>query len=183
MESPHLLLVSDVSDSGHVSYYYYFLYMYSHLGFVIAICKPKFYHHFFFFLFHCHHWCFSPTDCNSVCGKDSHRKCHVLYITWWQLILTSSVQFLGANKTFPYLLLFPNCSLNWGVWTPEQLRKSCLGFCVYGSLAQPLTPSQVFVQWLYLLLDPWRLKKKKKVPFHYLVITKFSLQTDVIRTL
>lgn len=47
MESPHLLLVSDVSDSGHVSYYYYFLYMYSHLGFVIAIFTPKFYNHFF----------------------------------------------------------------------------------------------------------------------------------------
>lgn len=47
MESPHFLLVSNVSGSGRVSHYYYFLYMYSHLGFVIATFKPKFYSHFF----------------------------------------------------------------------------------------------------------------------------------------
>lgn len=47
MQAPHLLLDSDMSDRGHVSYYYYFLYMCSHLGFVTAIFKPKFYSHSF----------------------------------------------------------------------------------------------------------------------------------------
>lgn len=108
-----------------------FLYMYSHLGFVIAIFKPKFYSHIFFFLFRCSHWCSSHTSCNSVCGGDSHRKCHVLYITWWQLMFTSRVQCLGANNTFPHLLNLPNCPLNWGVGSHEQvlgdLRKSYPG--------------------------------------------------------
>lgn len=36
-----------MSDSGHVSYYDYLLYVYFHLDFVIAIFKPKFESHFF----------------------------------------------------------------------------------------------------------------------------------------
>lgn len=51
MESPHLLLVSNVSDSGHVTFlvFFFFLYVYSHLGFVTAIFKPKFKVTYYFF--------------------------------------------------------------------------------------------------------------------------------------
>lgn len=82
MESPPLLLVSDVSDSGHVPHDDYFLYMNSHLGFVIAIFKPKFYNH-------CFSSCFAvvtgvprPPAVTQSVGETAPEKRHVLYITW-----------------------------------------------------------------------------------------------------
>lgn len=82
MESSPLLLVSDVSDSGHVSHDYYFLYMNSHLGFVIAIFKPKFYNHFFSSCFAVVTGVPHPPAVTQSVGETATEKCHVLYITW-----------------------------------------------------------------------------------------------------
>lgn len=57
-------------------------------------------------------------------------------------------------------------------------------FCVYSDFARPLT-SQVFVQWLYLMLDFFEglFLFFLKVLFHLLMLTKLSLQMEVVRTL
>lgn len=57
-----------------------FLYMYSHLGFVIAIFEPKFYNHFFSSCVTVVTGVPHPPAVTQSVGETATEKCHVLYI-------------------------------------------------------------------------------------------------------